>query len=254
MKKIKKVAVSNIPAINGAVVDSFNAGVDKTTNAPSIRAVEEILENYSIEQRITTGQECATNEWIDGKQVYRKRINTGGLPNATNKAIQSDLDLSMITVIKIEGIARALNNTTIPLPFTTLTNEGCIALSIQSTGYIHIQTGSDRSNYYDSYVDLYYTKNDKRMIAFTIAGNSYVAEEDMTWEQFVNSSYNTDNAFKLKDYTEGSSTVYHTVEDSSNTRNHVAYFLSGSSGGYDYVNYTNVIDANKTYFWGTDKF
>ena len=29
------------------------------------------------------------------------------------------------------------------------------------------------------------------MISFTIAGTSYQAEEGMTWEQWVNSSYNT---------------------------------------------------------------
>lgn len=42
MKYIKKVAVSPIPEINGSVVDSFNVG-DKTTNAPSVRAVEDKL-------------------------------------------------------------------------------------------------------------------------------------------------------------------------------------------------------------------
>lgn len=47
MKQIKKVAVSKIDPADGAVVDSFSASVDKTTNAPSIRAVEELLENYT---------------------------------------------------------------------------------------------------------------------------------------------------------------------------------------------------------------
>ena len=85
MKKIKKVAVSNIPAINGAVVDSFNAGVDKTTNAPSIRAVEEILENYSPESSgsaidtlpigsiMSYTSDTAPNGWLncDGSAVSR---------------------------------------------------------------------------------------------------------------------------------------------------------------------------------------
>ena len=43
MKYIEKVAVSKIPKINGSVVDTFNVE-DKTTNAPSIRAVEEKFE------------------------------------------------------------------------------------------------------------------------------------------------------------------------------------------------------------------
>lgn len=42
MKTIKKVAVSPIPEINGSVVDSFNVE-DKTTNAPSVNAVENYI-------------------------------------------------------------------------------------------------------------------------------------------------------------------------------------------------------------------
>lgn len=49
MKYIKKVAASPIPEINGSVVDTFNV-TDKTTNAPSVRAVEEKFEvtNYEL--------------------------------------------------------------------------------------------------------------------------------------------------------------------------------------------------------------
>lgn len=39
MKAIKKTKISNIPKTSGAVVDSLESNVDKTTNAPSIRAV-----------------------------------------------------------------------------------------------------------------------------------------------------------------------------------------------------------------------
>ena len=47
MKYIKKVAVSPIPEINGSVVDSFNVE-DKTTNAPSINSIENMLINGTI--------------------------------------------------------------------------------------------------------------------------------------------------------------------------------------------------------------
>ena len=66
MKLIKRVAVSKIPKINGSVVDSFNVE-DKTTNAPSIRAVEEKL-SYSAEEKVV-------GEWF-GKPLYRKTYNT----------------------------------------------------------------------------------------------------------------------------------------------------------------------------------
>ena len=41
MKTIKKVSITKLPVISGSIVDSFNAEVDKTTNAPSINAVEQ---------------------------------------------------------------------------------------------------------------------------------------------------------------------------------------------------------------------
>ena len=62
MKYIKKVAVSPIPSINGSVVDTFNVS-DKTTNAPSIRAIEEKL-SYSAEEQVV-------GEWF-GKPLYKK--------------------------------------------------------------------------------------------------------------------------------------------------------------------------------------
>lgn len=65
MKLIKRVAVSEIPKINGSVVDTFNVE-DKTTNAPSIRAVEEKL-TYSTEEK-------QIGYWIDGKPIYRKVV------------------------------------------------------------------------------------------------------------------------------------------------------------------------------------
>ena len=37
--------------------------------------------------KITTGTEYATGEFIDGKQVYRKRISLGAFPNNTNKTV-----------------------------------------------------------------------------------------------------------------------------------------------------------------------
>lgn len=64
MKYIKKMSSVELPKINGSVVDTFNV-TDKTTNAPSIRAVENIL-SYSTEETFT-GQ-----YWIDGRKIYRK--------------------------------------------------------------------------------------------------------------------------------------------------------------------------------------
>ena len=63
--KIKKKNTT-IP-INGKIVDTENVE-DKTSNAPSLRLMEEMTKDiYSTEeQRIGT--------WIDGKPIYRKTI------------------------------------------------------------------------------------------------------------------------------------------------------------------------------------
>lgn len=45
-----------------------------------------------IDMRLTTGQEVKTNEFIDGKRVYKKRINCGNLPNATSKNIATRIN------------------------------------------------------------------------------------------------------------------------------------------------------------------
>ena len=64
--KIKKKNTT-IP-INGKVVDTENVD-DKTSNAPSLRLVGEMIkENYSTEER-------AIGTWIDGKTLYRKVVS-----------------------------------------------------------------------------------------------------------------------------------------------------------------------------------
>ena len=64
-----------------------------------------------IDIKITTGQEIKTNEIIDGKRVYKKRINCGAGPNNTSKTVGTGL--SNVTYIRAEGMA---NNGTIYFP------------------------------------------------------------------------------------------------------------------------------------------
>lgn len=45
LKIIKKVKITNIPKTEGSIVDSMSANVDKTSNAPSIRAVLEKIQD-----------------------------------------------------------------------------------------------------------------------------------------------------------------------------------------------------------------
>ena len=136
---------------------------DTTTpvNATNLNQLQINVENGiadAIKEEITTGIEFATNEYIDGEQVYRKRIDTGALPNAAGKQVSSGLTPSNINIVRIQGAAKATNGTQLPLPFVSVTAENCVSVSLQSTGNVQVQTGTDRTVYTQSYVDLYYLK------------------------------------------------------------------------------------------------
>lgn len=63
--KIKKKNTT-IP-INGKIVDTDNVE-DKTSNAPSLRLVEEMIkEKYSTDEQVI-------GTWIDGKTIYKKTV------------------------------------------------------------------------------------------------------------------------------------------------------------------------------------
>lgn len=68
-----------------------------------------------IDTKVITGQEIKTNETIDGKRVYKKRINCGAGPNNGSRSVATGL--SNATYVKVEGIVTngimyfPLNNT-----------------------------------------------------------------------------------------------------------------------------------------------
>lgn len=92
--------------------------------------------------------------WIDGRTIYRKTIDTGQLPNNTNKSVNHNIS-NIRRVIMLEGYAyRSSNNTCAPLPYAATSS---ISLTINQTEII-IGTTSDRTGFGESYVTLYYTK------------------------------------------------------------------------------------------------
>lgn len=92
--RIRKIGTS-VPLPSGQVIDSLNGS--STTNAPSIRAVNEGL------QDIYSTSEVKTNKiWIDGKPIYRKTFTTTNLPGNATTTIGSISNLD--TVIDINGI------------------------------------------------------------------------------------------------------------------------------------------------------
>ncbi len=92
--------------------------------------------------------------WVDGRVIYKKTINTGQLPNNTIKEVAHGVT-SIRRIISLGGIAyRSTNNTFAPLPCTA---GGPIYLFANATN-IQITTTSDRTEFLESYVTIYYTK------------------------------------------------------------------------------------------------
>lgn len=127
---------------------------------PSVKAV-----NDGIKTNVTTGQEVATNEYVDGKRVYVKRINFGALPNTSEKIVVTDLKVSEVELYKFDGlgIGSAGNiKYIITLPDTNpsaATQATRITFDSLNNFYrIKITTGVDRTNY-TAKINIYYTKN-----------------------------------------------------------------------------------------------
>lgn len=116
-----------------------------------------LIKLKDIDVKVTTGQEVKTNEIIDGKRVYKKRMNCGAGPNNGTRSIATGV--SNVTYIRAEGIA---TNGTMYFPLNNTrpvdgTDSGAIGMYINSDALV-IDSKSDRSSY-TVYVDLYYTKN-----------------------------------------------------------------------------------------------
>ena len=46
---------------------------------------------------------------------------------------------------------------------------------------------------------MFYFDKEAPKISFTIGGTTYYADPDMTWEEWVNSSYNTGNYYQIEE-------------------------------------------------------
>lgn len=118
---------------------------------------ETLIKSHNIRNpyEITTGQETATNEYIDGKQVYRKRVNFGTLPNNTSKRVAHNL--TSVTFVRFSISCTNASGYCINLPYVDLGASVCTVPTITNTEIV-IKSITDQTAY-NAYVDLYYTKN-----------------------------------------------------------------------------------------------
>lgn len=93
---------------------------------------------------------------MDGKKIYKKTINFGALPNASNKSVPHGI-ASLDVVISIEGVAT--NGTMgLALPFASTNSISNQIQLLRNGANIEISAGVDRSAL-SCHITIHYTKS-----------------------------------------------------------------------------------------------
>lgn len=94
--------------------------------------------------------------WIDGSPIYKKTIDTGGLPNSGTKNVPHGITGYTNIVSMTGGALRGSDKVIIPLPTPTYTNA---TIGIYATaGNVCIECQSNRADFTSSTVTILYTK------------------------------------------------------------------------------------------------
>lgn len=93
--------------------------------------------------------------WIDGREIYRKVVVTGALPNATTKNVAHGI-VALDEVISVNGMA---DNATVqrPLPYADATATDIVELDVSDTN-ITLRSTGDQSGFTASFVIVEYVK------------------------------------------------------------------------------------------------
>jgi hypothetical protein len=92
------------------------------------------------------------------RQVYRKVINFGALPNTGTKSVAHGITItSSVTFTRIYATATQPSTSFIPIPYASPTLANNIELNVDATN-VNITTGSNRSAYTVTYVVLEWIK------------------------------------------------------------------------------------------------
>ena len=137
------------------VADGVKVLTATTTSGETVLSWEEQAGgvDYSTSE-VNTGV-----KWIDGKDIYRKVVDLGALPNNTTKSVAHGIT-NISRFIKIEGIANSTTDTTaisIPLVYDSNNASNNTSIKVNATNVL-LETHTDRSGFNECYAILYYTK------------------------------------------------------------------------------------------------
>ena len=109
--------------------------------------------SYSTSEVVTGGT------WIDDCPIYRKVINSGALPNAATKRVNTGATC-VKDIISIQGIAYNATSA-ITLPFVTAAGTGNVNINYNyNCNAIEILACNDRSGYTNSCIIMEYTRTE----------------------------------------------------------------------------------------------
>lgn len=145
----------------GSILDAQNGRLNDVeaqagNTANDLNTLDETLGELTVKTTEWYTGEEAIGTWIDNRTLYRKIIDTGSLPNNTNKSVAHGIS-NLRRVVNLHGYAfRSSSSTTIGLPFAGAA-EAIVQLHVSGPN-ITITTWTDRTNYTESYVIVEYTK------------------------------------------------------------------------------------------------
>ena len=146
--KIKKKNTT-IP-INGKIVDTDNVE-DKTSNAPSMRLVEEMVKDiYSTE-------ETKIGTWIDGKPLYRKVLSLT-TPSTTNSTKIANFDKTFIIKNYYGNAFISASNQLLPINFYFTDVYNIATYVVNNSGEIYMKIGSEAYKNQQVTLTIEYTK------------------------------------------------------------------------------------------------
>ena len=130
------------------ISDSDLIPIVQNNETKSITKQDLVADKYSTTEQVI-------GAWIDNKPIYRKVIECGALPNASNKDVAHNIQNLGIT-IKCNGMAiRTSDNRALTIPDSTPSAE--IVCGVTNTN-VYITTNNDRSSFNNSFLILEYTK------------------------------------------------------------------------------------------------
>jgi hypothetical protein len=100
--------------------------------------------------------ETRIGTWIDGKPIYRKIINFGALPNASEKTVSHNI-ANLKDIIKLSAISKS-TNVYFHIPLSSSASLSANIYILATNTDITIGAGADRTIFTQTYVIIEYTK------------------------------------------------------------------------------------------------